>query len=189
MWKYDVVSSTWSQMQQNGANGVPDPRFGAVSWVSAEGRLILFGGNALANGQNNQRNDMWSYNTITNTWYNPTIALADSSTSIPLVDSTARWLDGSNTVWIFSGRVGTSLQYVNEMWALGTFSLISVYFLPHIFLISPIAQMLTSAVLPPRNVLQLQLALTRLDRTSVYVIQVIREMDSRAMVCSTEGNC
>lgn len=119
MWKFDTTLNAWSLITQVGT--IPDARFATISWFnSATGRLIFFGGNAYSGG-NNQRNDMWSFNPVTSQWSNLPINLADNSIPIPAVDSPARWLDSNNTLWIFSGRIGSNVQYMNDIWALGTF--------------------------------------------------------------------
>ena len=135
MWKLDSQNTAngWQSITANGGSS-PDARFASICWVSSEGRLILFGGNALANGQNNQRNDVWSFNPGTLVWTSTPLALADSITSIAPVDSSGRWLDSNYTLWIFSGRTGSNLQYSNDLWALGT---------PHPHLPSPVHFLIT----------------------------------------------
>jgi len=70
MWKYTGTTNYFGGFgnfwqQQTLAGPIPDPRWGAVSWTDASGKLWLFGGQ---DAFDEFLNDLWSFDPSTLTW-------------------------------------------------------------------------------------------------------------------------
>lgn len=123
LWKYDTATGYWTWMKGDnvisvagnyGTMGItastnkPGARTTSLSWVSATGELLLFGGSGFS--------DLWSYNTTNNNW---TWILGDNLSSRNSFfgtqgvfapankpggrTSAVSWKDATGNLWLFGG--------------------------------------------------------------------------------------
>jgi len=75
LWKYNLLTNTWTLLTPNGASGSPGPRYSPqmqLRVTPSVKHIIVYGGNAPPTGSGNQNNDTWIYHINTNTWENTT---------------------------------------------------------------------------------------------------------------------
>jgi len=119
MWVYTGTqnytggyNNYWFQAQANELTTSPSPRWGAVTWTDSSGKLWMFGGQE---GDTAFLNDLWSYNTVSNTWTRVNPGVPNGSGSYgpkgsfgPLNWPGGRWgatvrLDSAGNLWLFGG--------------------------------------------------------------------------------------
>jgi len=139
IWTWVGGSSTVNRTATYGTLGVaaaantPSGRSGAITWSDNAGNLWLFGGYTTdAAGNALLYNDLWKYNSNTNTWtwVNGTSTTntagiygtqgVASSTNIPGPrESSVAWMDASGKLWLFGGAgydsTGTEYE-LNDLW-------------------------------------------------------------------------
>jgi hypothetical protein len=164
LWKFDPTAGangewTWmggsdsvlpnfgGQSGVYGTLGAPSPsnipggRYGAISWVDAQGNFWLFGGNGLdATGAFGYLNDLWKYtpsatgdtgewtwmggsNTIGGNGAQPgvygTIGTPAAANIPGGREAAVSWLDASGNLWLFGGLGADSTGtqgYLNDLW-------------------------------------------------------------------------
>ena len=146
LWKYSVPTGQWSWISGDsssnppgiyGTRGVPaasnkpPPRFYALTWTDASGKLWLFGGNAIIPGYFGSFNDLWMFDPATGLW---TWMSGDNATSSPGVygtkgtaaagnkpgsrDGATGWADASGNLWLFGGvgYAANMMGPLNDLW-------------------------------------------------------------------------
>jgi alpha-tubulin suppressor-like RCC1 family protein len=144
LWKYSIADGTWTWMHgEDGVNrtGIydlikvptstvrPGGRSWSATWVSNDGRLLLFGGHGYANaGIIGYLDDVWAFEPESNSWswqggssHINTPAVADDP-GTPATEvtpggrsSSTAWLDATGAVWIYGGH-GPSGQ-LSDVWS------------------------------------------------------------------------
>jgi Kelch motif/Galactose oxidase, central domain len=116
---------------------MPGGRYGAVSWFDTKGNFWLFGGDVVSGMNNNSAqpggllylNDLWEFNTNTNTWTfqagQPQIYAGQNGVA-PTTSSTpggrvgaAGWTDGQGNLWLFGGYgydTKNNVGSLNDLW-------------------------------------------------------------------------
>ena len=152
LWKYNIASNKWTwvsgsdRIYQNvfqnnvygtkgtpSINNIPSARYSSVSWVDANGNLMLFGGYGTdKNGSWGSLNDLWRFNSTSSEW--TWVSGSDivnqvgiygtkgtaSANNIPGARrESVTWKDNAGTLWLFGG-VGTDKAgvsgYLNDLW-------------------------------------------------------------------------
>ncbi len=132
LWMFDPASAEWTWVSGSeivglagvyGTKGVADPanvpgaRFGAVSWVGADGKFWLFGGSiAITPNGAHDFNDLWSFDPATREWtwvsgsdFSGDIGVYGTKgvatpTNVPGArEASASWRDSSGQLWLFGG--------------------------------------------------------------------------------------
>jgi N-acetylneuraminic acid mutarotase len=104
LWKYNMSSNTWTQIDQNNANASNQPtaRMYTTSWVDNQGNAYVFGGFG-------NINDLWQYNMANNTW------TQINENNVPTARfGEASWVDNQGNAYIFGGW--NNVEYLNDMW-------------------------------------------------------------------------
>ena len=131
LWRYNTTTGQWTWMHgpnalnipsiygalgvENGLS-IPGSRNGSTSWVDAQGRFYLFGGNGMNASAAGYLNDLWRYNPANNTWtwmaggtginsfgtYG-TPGVAASTISPGARWEAGGWADPLGRFWIFGG--------------------------------------------------------------------------------------
>ena len=152
LWKYNIASNRWTwvsgsdRVYQNvyqnniygtkgtpSVNNIPSARYSSVSWIDANGNLMLFGGYGTdKNGSWGSLNDLWRFNSTSNewTWVNGSDIINQvgiygtkgtaSANNIPGARrESVSWKDNAGTLWLFGGvgidKAGVS-GYLNDLW-------------------------------------------------------------------------
>ncbi len=143
LWEYSPTSGQWTWINGPSSTGgtgvtgtegvaaasnIPYPRFLASSWIDANGKLWLFGGNSAPG----LRNDLWSFAPSSGEWTwmggtqsggvagtygtQATAAVANAPGGR---QSPVAWVDSSGNLWLFGGggydSAGTSGS-LNDLW-------------------------------------------------------------------------
>ncbi|MEQ9101076.1 MAG: fibronectin type III domain-containing protein [Imperialibacter sp.] len=146
LWKYDPDENTYTWINGSnlegqrgvyGTKGVegassPGARYGAASWVDAQGMLWLFGGAERGNWWDKTFNDLWRYNPATNkwTWFSgfksselPGIfgekGVPASSNAIGSKAYAKAWTDPEGNIWVFGGfgwDIAGNIGAMNDLW-------------------------------------------------------------------------
>jgi N-acetylneuraminic acid mutarotase len=131
LWKYNNATNQWTWVSGSisinnagvyGIQGVaadanmPGSRTGSCSWVGADGKLYLFGGNGSAASGSGWLNDLWKYDPSTNqwTWVNgPATANAQGVYGTEGVTAVGNrpggragatiWKGNGSIIWMFGG--------------------------------------------------------------------------------------
>ena len=144
MWKYSISSGQWTSVSgdntfnQAGTYGtkntaandnIPGARDSAVSWISSNGTLWLFGGHGYDSIPTlGYLNDLWTFSGGQWTWVS-----GDDTVNLPGIygdvdlsknkpgarHSVASWIDGSGNLWLFGGEgydEATTFGYINDLW-------------------------------------------------------------------------
>ncbi|PBQ31789.1 hypothetical protein CNR22_08415 [Sphingobacteriaceae bacterium] len=152
LWKYTVSTNEWTfikggtspnQFSIYGTQGVASPtnnpgaREFSFSWVDAQGKFWLFGGDGFGN-TSPQVNaqclaDLWKFDPVTSEWtfvkgttatvtagsYG-TLGVSSSSNMPGARRASASWVDANGNLWMFGGHgyaaTTTSLVYLNDLW-------------------------------------------------------------------------
>jgi hypothetical protein len=146
LWKYDPATNMWTWV--NGDNTVdqkavygtkgladnnnkPGARYGGRTWKDLNGNLWLFGGYGFDDSFEGILNDLWKYNSLTNTWtwingdntVNQTgiygsqgIPSASNKPGARYVGSS--WTDAVGDLWLFGGygHGAVTAGYLNDLW-------------------------------------------------------------------------
>ena len=148
LWKYDPATGNWTWMKgsadtdqtgvygpfkEEGESYMPGGRQAASAWTDNLGRLLLFGGTGMAEGNFAYRNDLWRFDPATKRW----AWIKGSSTGgqtgtygapgVPASANTpgarhlaASWKGGSGALWLFGGYGydnADGYRYLNDLWA------------------------------------------------------------------------
>lgn len=145
LWKCDKTTGRWTWMKGmqghyyynyyptygtvgvENVNNIPGHRDGTMSWKDSNGFFWLFGGQV---GTGALYNDLWRYNTTTNSWMvvktfgtkNYGIKGIEASTNMPVARTKAAyWVDASNNLYMYGGYgspTGTNAfyGYLNDLW-------------------------------------------------------------------------
>jgi N-acetylneuraminic acid mutarotase len=115
------------------AANVPGGRWGAVSWMDADGNLWLFGGDGVDSGKlQGDLNDLWKFNPSTKEWtwvsgskgsYTTgvygTLGTPATTNAPPGRVGAVCWLDRAGNLWLFGGQgydsIGQSGNF-NDLW-------------------------------------------------------------------------
>jgi len=146
LWKYNIATNNWTWMKGPdhweipgvyGFKGIsdsinnPSPRREAVGWVDSDNNLWMFGGfNTYYNIDDQYRNDLWMYNTVTNEWtWQGGDSLVNSggasgNKGIPNTiyfprsrACTCSWSDDSDNFYLYGGRGGPINYYtLGDVW-------------------------------------------------------------------------
>jgi N-acetylneuraminic acid mutarotase len=146
LWQYSPASGLWTwingpnTLNATGVYGMqgtpnalnmPGARTNGVTWADGAGNLWLFGGQGYAStGGLGDLNDLWKYDTASGQWtwmggsntINATGAYGTQGTAAagnvpPARNGALSWTDGSGTLWLFGGQMGTSgNQELNDLW-------------------------------------------------------------------------
>ncbi|MCR9243571.1 MAG: hypothetical protein NXI31_00960 [bacterium] len=109
LWQFD--GQVWTQMTANGAAGSPPARTQAgVTWDTARGRLVVFGGNDAAGAA---LADTWEWDPNTNAWTNQT-----QPGSPPARRFTSIAYDPNSTGIVLFGGLDSSGAHLNDTWLL-----------------------------------------------------------------------
>lgn len=140
LWMYDPATGEWTWESGSdlagqagiygtkgvpAASNVPGARIDAVSWIDPQGKLWLFGGNALdSTGAYGYMNDLWKYDPATHEWTwisgndigNPagiygTKGIADLANAPGGRASAVSWVDPAGILWLFGGG-----ERLNDLW-------------------------------------------------------------------------
>jgi len=71
LWKYNLLTNTWTLLKADGAPGSPGARHSAkmeLRVTPSVQQIVMFGGNAPPTGSGNQDSDTWIYNIQANSW-------------------------------------------------------------------------------------------------------------------------
>ena len=157
LWEYNPSTQQWrwmggsSTIDQSGdygtqgvyaAGNVPGSRWGAVSWLDADGNLWLVGGSGYGSaGSNGYLDDLWEYSPATGQWRwmggSSTLSLTDSyrdyyaaavygtlgvyaAENVPgSREFAVSWTDAGSNLWLFGGDgydlTGTG-GLLNDLW-------------------------------------------------------------------------
>lgn len=146
-WKYSVDTKKWTWIHQNESTGTygtgnatwPRARYRARAWFDANGDYWLFGGHAVVpNVGNYSLNDLWKFNTTSNTWscesgdcnteidgntdvgnYPPNEGGSGVNLKPRARGDYGYWVDASGNFWIYGGnnREGhVGGQPLNDLW-------------------------------------------------------------------------
>jgi N-acetylneuraminic acid mutarotase len=134
-------SGVYGTLGTAAAGNIPGGRYGANSWIDAQGNFWLFGGNGIdSTGAQGDLNDLWKYTPSATgdtgewTWMAGnttvggngaqagiygTLGTADALNIPGGRDAGVSWMDGSGNVWLFGGigADSTGVQgYLNDLW-------------------------------------------------------------------------
>lgn len=146
LWKFSLLTNQWVWISGDslgihpgiyGTKNVPSitnnpgGRFSYMKWLDSDGALLLFGGTGYAATDFGKLNDMWRYDTTSNTW---TWLNGDSSienegsygtVGVPSISNKPGgrqmgldWIDTSFNLWIFGGlgHGATTYGRLNDLW-------------------------------------------------------------------------
>ena len=147
LWEFNPTAYTWTWMSGSstaGATGVygrqgvpaapniPGAREGTVNWIDGSRNLWLFGGwGEDSTGTFGYLNDLWEFNSTSNTW--TWMSGADTGSQpgiygtlgVPAANvpgsraSAVSWIDASGNFWLFGGYGYDSVGnegYLNDLW-------------------------------------------------------------------------
>jgi len=149
LWRFDPGTRLWtwvsgSQVRNgNGVYGVrgnsqpgntPGGRWGAATWIDANGKLWLFGGRGYggsgAGATTGNLDDLWRFDPATLQWtwvqgsqntVNNTQPITGNGGEFPVPRlHAATWRDGTGLLWLFGGRNGDNNAnnfYYNDLWS------------------------------------------------------------------------
>ncbi len=133
LWRYDPASGEWTWMagsdivDQQGIYGtkgtgstanIPGARHGSISWIDAEGKLWLFGGEGFDNdGSSGYLNDLWRYDPASGEWtwmagsdtsdQAGTYGTKGAGSTTNIAGARFRsisWMDDTGNLWLFGGH-------------------------------------------------------------------------------------
>jgi PKD repeat protein len=140
LWRYNISSNEWTWMKGSqftgaadvyGVQGIEDPANTPGSrdvyshWKDLNGNFWLFGG---SNNVNNDYNDLWRYNPITNNWawfkggtgnaiYGSQCVADTLNTPGKRFENRATVTDANGNLWLFGGGLGNTFQNCyNDLW-------------------------------------------------------------------------
>jgi gliding motility-associated-like protein len=147
LWKYNISTNMWTWLKganfvnATGVNGilgvpnianVPSARMIYTIWEDNNGKFWFFGGYEKTSGSTGAKNDLWSYDPITNmfTWVggsqivndNGTLGVACtcSSASYPAArtEGRAAWVDATGNFWMYGGfqNLSSVSNFKNDFW-------------------------------------------------------------------------
>jgi hypothetical protein len=124
--------STYGTLGTGTSSTTPGSRYGSLSWTDNSGNFWLFGGEGYGASTNGRLNDLWKFNTTSNTWtwmsgstYPGAAGIygtlgTGSSTNTPGARAySATWVDNSGNLWLFGGEgydVNGSFGNLNDLW-------------------------------------------------------------------------
>lgn len=155
LWMFDPASSEWTwvtggtianQAGVYGTKGVADPantpgaRFGAVSWLGADGKFWMFGGaDGITQNGSHDFSDLWSFDPATGEWtwvsgsdikgqigVYGTKGVASASNLPGAREASASWRDSSGNLWLFGGfgrAATTDSGQLSDLWKFDTATL------------------------------------------------------------------
>jgi N-acetylneuraminic acid mutarotase len=110
---FTTVSGNYGTQGVENSTNVPSGRYGAASWIDANGNFWMFGGH---DSQSNNFNDLWKFNSVTSRWtwisgsnsanasgnYG-TKGAAASDTTPGARYGAVTWRDSNGNFWLFGG--------------------------------------------------------------------------------------
>lgn len=142
LWKYNVSTNQWAwisgnnvpnQIPQYGSQGIPSisntpgARSSSTTWVDLNGNLWLFGGQKLISNIDEDYNDLWKFDVITNQWtwvkgdnvpnqfgVYGTRGISSSNNKPPSKEAAVGWRDSNGIFWLFGGT-----GYAADVWPTG----------------------------------------------------------------------
>ncbi|HET9236747.1 MAG TPA: kelch repeat-containing protein [Oligoflexus sp.] len=139
LWVFDTAAKTWAMI--NGSNlhdnpgdaTMPSARRWTMQWKAPNGLVWLFGGHGAASNGVGYLNDMWSYNSATNTWtrfggpdfINGTMVSGMRSVSSNIIWPASRfaattWTSSDGKLYMFGGDGRTTnwgnSGYLSDIW-------------------------------------------------------------------------
>jgi len=150
LWKYNTLTNEWAWMHGDktinnpgvyGNRDQPDPdnkpgaRYVSNSWVDGYGELWLFGGYGFDANSSGYLNDLWKFNTSTNSWawvkgdsltdqYSVygTLGLPDAGNKSGGRNGALSWADGNGNLWLFGGYGfdGANSGILNDLWRISS---------------------------------------------------------------------
>lgn len=153
LWRYNPVTNKWAWI--SGDNAVdktaifgtkgnaapankPGARNGGRAWNDADGHFWIFGGHGYDEINSGKLNDLWKYNTITNTWtwvsgdntvnHNPlygTLGIPDVNNTPGSRTASTAWTDPNGELWLFGGYgydINGAAGYLNDFWKFSPYS-------------------------------------------------------------------
>ena len=110
MWRFQGQQWTHCSLQQ----AAPTPRKGAATWLGHDGNLFLFGGVGYQDGVLDYLNDLWCFNSRSQTW---TPVVIPDSAPLPRLESQV-WQDNWGDVYMYGG-FGASGNFA-DFWRFST---------------------------------------------------------------------